>query len=82
MKKIINCIALLLFLPSLTAQNDRAFEVKQVMERVADWQIANHNDLQYRAQNKRLNRGKHHPLDWTNGALYVGMTKWADMAED
>lgn len=82
MKKIINCIALLLFLPSLTAQKNRAFEVKQVMERVADWQIANHNDLQYRAQNKRLNRGKHHPLDWTNGALYVGMTKWADMAED
>ena len=46
MKKIINCIALLLFLPSLTAQKNRAFEVKQVMERVADWQIANHNDLQ------------------------------------
>jgi len=36
MKKIINCIALLLFLPSLTAQKNRAFEVKQVMERVAD----------------------------------------------
>lgn len=82
MKTIIYGIALSFFMPSLIAQNNEALKVKQVMERVADWQIANHDNLQYRAQNKRLNRGKHHPLDWTNGALYVGMSKWAEMADD
>ena len=51
------------------------------MEKVADWQIENHDDLKYRAQNSRLSRGKHHLLDWTNAALYVGMSKWAAMAD-
>lgn len=41
-------------------------DVKNVMKAVADWQI-----------NTPL---KHHPLDWTNGALYAGMAEWASIA--
>ena len=63
---------------ALFAQNDKVTETKNIMEKVADWQIENHDNLKYRAQNKRLSRGKHHLLDWTNGALYVGMSKWAE----
>ena len=73
MSTIIYNIIFLLFFPGLLAQNNRVEEVKQIMEKVADWQINNHDNLEYRAQNKRLSRDKHHPLDWTNGALYVGM---------
>lgn len=44
--------------------------IRDVMNAVADWQI-NHFDLV-----------RHHPLDWTNGALYTGMMEWAKIAED
>lgn len=59
-----------------SAQEIKPAEVKKVMEKVADWQIEHFSDL-YSGRNK-----PHHPLDWTNGALYVGMVKWAAMAED
>ena len=39
--------------------------IKEVMKAVAQWQI-NH-----------FNLVPHHPLDWTNGALYAGMMEWA-----
>ncbi len=42
-------------------------QIKTVMGKVADWQIANPS--------------KHHPADWTHGALYAGMTAWAQMAD-
>jgi len=58
------------------AQNINPSEVKQVMEKVADWQIEHYQGL-YSGHTK-----PHHPLDWTNGALYVGMVKWAAMADD
>lgn len=58
------------------AQEIKPIEVKKVMERVADWQIAHFNEL-YSGYEK-----PHHPLDWTNGALYVGMVKWAAIYED
>ncbi|MEN8124190.1 MAG: glycoside hydrolase family 88 protein [Bacteroidota bacterium] len=44
--------------------------ITEVMGAVADWQIANFNLV------------KHHPLDWTNGALYIGMMEWAKIAPD
>lgn len=44
-------------------------EVKQVMKNVADWQIAHQKAV------------KHHPLDWTNATLYIGMAKWAELAD-
>ncbi len=58
------------------AQEIKPQEVIEVMEEVADWQIEHYEGL-YSGHSK-----PHHPLDWTNGALYVGMVKWAAMAED
>ncbi len=42
--------------------------VKQVMKKVADWQVE--SPL------------RHNLADWTNGAMYVGMVEWAKMADD
>jgi len=58
------------------AQDINPNDVKSVMRKVADWQIKHFQDL-YSGYNE-----PHHPLDWTNGALYVGMVKWAAMADD
>ena len=57
------------------AQEIKPTDVKKVMKKVADWQIAHYRDAYTREK-------PHHPLDWTNGALYVGMVKWAAMAEN
>ncbi|MBU2906322.1 glycoside hydrolase family 88 protein [Arenibacter algicola] len=57
------------------AQDIKPTEVTKVMKKVADWQIDNYQGL-YSGHDK-----PHHPLDWTNGALYVGMVKWAAMAD-
>lgn len=72
---IILC-ALIVTVTSTQAQDIKPSEVKQVMKRVADWQIE-HFDGLYSGHKK-----PHHPLDWTNGALYVGMVKWASMADN
>ncbi|MBI9039902.1 glycoside hydrolase family 88 protein [Lutibacter sp.] len=58
------------------AQEIKAEEVKQLMEKVANWQIEHFSD------SYNENNYDHHPLDWTNGALYVGMEKWAKMSEN
>jgi rhamnogalacturonyl hydrolase YesR len=58
------------------AQEIKPAEVIKVMQKVADWQI-DHYDGLYSGHEK-----PHHPLDWTNGALYVGMVKWAAMADN
>ena len=44
--------------------------VLAIMERVADWQIANQSQV------------THHDLDWTNAALYIGMAELASLAKD
>ena len=80
MKHIITLSSIFIFI-TINAQEIQSDDVKSLMEIVADWQIQNHCNLEYRAQNKRLSRGNHHLLDWTNGALYVGMSKWAAMAD-
>ena len=55
--------------PLTHAQFSKA-ATKEIMKRVADWQIANPG------------QGKEHSdLDWTNAALYVGMLDWAELAE-
>ncbi|MGJ8738950.1 glycoside hydrolase family 88/105 protein [Zobellia laminariae] len=58
------------------SQKIKPKKVKESMQQVADWQIANFDGL-YSDRKK-----PHHPLDWTNAALYVGMAKWASMADD
>ncbi|WP_318345447.1 glycoside hydrolase family 88/105 protein [Flagellimonas baculiformis] len=65
----------LLFSGLSLAQDTKPEEVKSIMKKVADWQIEHFRDA-FTYENP------HHPLDWTNGALYVGMVKWAEMAED
>lgn len=46
------------------------------LQRVADWQIHHIRDS-YSGRNK-----PHHLRDWMNGALYVGMLKWAKISGD
>ncbi len=50
--------------------------VRNEMKRVADWQIQHFRDT-FSGRKK-----PHHIADWTNGALYVGMVKYAAMAKD
>jgi rhamnogalacturonyl hydrolase YesR len=57
------------------AQKIKPEEVKETMIKVADWQIEHYRDVYTRKE-------PHHPLDWTNGALYVGMTQLAAMHEN
>ncbi|MCP4977838.1 MAG: glycoside hydrolase family 88 protein [Maribacter sp.] len=78
MKKAGLLLAFLVFgvVSTSYGQKINPIEVKKVMKQVADWQIAHYSDL-YSGREK-----PHHPLDWTNGALYVGMVKWAAMADD
>ena len=42
-------------------------QIKSVMTKVADWQLANPS--------------KHTTTAWTHGALFAGMTAWAQMAD-
>ena len=52
-------------------------EVKAVMKKVADWQIEHLRD-DYGRERKSDNG-----LDkWTYAAMYIGMEKWASMADD
>lgn len=74
--KIAAVIATAFLCTTTFAQLIKPEEVKKNMKRVADWQIE-HFDDNYSGYNK-----PHHPLDWTNAALYVGMVKWAEMAND
>jgi len=62
------------------SQTPNADEVIKLTEKVANWQIKTFEEQgAYRAlpspkhRKKWNNRNKHHELDWTNGALYVGM---------
>lgn len=59
---------------SETVLNTEAIAEK--LQTVADWQIAHFRDT-YSGRDK-----PHHIRDWTNGALYVGMLKWADISGD
>ncbi|MCH3982568.1 MAG: glycoside hydrolase family 88 protein [Prevotella sp.] len=45
-------------------------QTKNMMRKVADWQIKEYDTHQL-----------HEDLDWTNGALFVGMTDWAELSE-
>ena len=44
-------------------------EVRQTMRRVADWQIAHMKEVTY------------DPLNWVNASFYLGLYKWATVAE-
>lgn len=76
LKTSFSAVLFLLLSNVLLAQTITPLKVKSTMKQVADWQIEHYNDT-YSNKEK-----PHHPLNWTNGALYVGMIKWAEMAED
>lgn len=77
MKKLAAFFTLLILgVSSIVAQDIDPVEVKALMKDVVDWQIEHIGDC-YSGRDV-----PHHPLAWTNGALYVGMLKWADMADD
>ncbi|WP_282035729.1 glycoside hydrolase family 88/105 protein [Saccharicrinis aurantiacus] len=76
MKKLYVLTMLFSIMACLSAQDISPDNIKKDMKRVADWQIEHFGDT-FSGKN-----GPHHPLHWTNGALYVGMVKWADMADD
>lgn len=76
MSKVIYLFLAFLLTTLSQAQEVDATKVKDVMKKVADWQIAHINDL-YSGYKE-----PHHSLDWTKAALYVGMVKWAAMADD
>ena len=74
--KRLSILLLLTYCISSVAQDITPKSVKKEMKRVADWQIEHFRDTY-------SNRDKpHHPLHWANGALYVGMVKWAHIADD
>jgi rhamnogalacturonyl hydrolase YesR len=58
------------------AQSLKTEDVKKEMKRVADWPIEHFDQCYSNPQQP------HHPLAWHNRTLYVGMVKWAAMAED
>ncbi len=76
MRRIIGLFLFVALSIFTNAQTNRPEDVKKAMKRVADWQIEHFKDT-YSGRNE-----PHHPLAWTNGALYVGMVKWAEMADD
>lgn len=76
MRKLILLLMVAIMTASTMAQQPSPEDIKKQMQRVADWQIENFRGTY---SNRKI---PHHPLAWTNGALYVGMVKWASMAED
>ena len=60
-----------MFVMPLSAQQkwDKA-DIKAIMKRVADWQIANPQK-----------GAEHDDLDWTHAVLYMGMVDWAELTE-
>lgn len=72
-KYIVVILSLLSFLNvSVFAAGDVPYtktEIKSLMKKVADWQLAHQKEV------------KHHPMDWTNATLYIGMVKWAELAD-
>jgi rhamnogalacturonyl hydrolase YesR/lysophospholipase L1-like esterase len=56
-----------------------AKDVKSIMQRVADWQLAN-----FEAQVAKGSQwpNSHAYWAWTNGTMYVGMAEWAKLSND
>lgn len=73
--RVISLLAIFTF-STFQAQDIKPNEVKKMMKKAANWQIDHFNEP-YSGRNK-----PHHPLNWTNGALYIGMLKWAAMSDN
>lgn len=69
MKKVFLFLFLSLSLNQIYAQSSDKAAVRQSMRRVADWQIAHMKEVPY------------DPLNWVNATFYLGLSKWAAIAE-
>ena len=67
---IIYSILSVVTLCSYGQSNFNKTEIKSIMKRVADWQIAN-----------PATGAEHDDLNWTYAALYMGMIDWAELTE-
>ncbi|MGJ8691710.1 MAG: glycoside hydrolase family 88/105 protein [Thalassotalea sp.] len=82
MKKIIillSALALIVGMLYFKSSDKNELDANQVassLQSVADWQIKHFRDT-YSGHKE-----PHHIRDWTNGALYVGMHKWAKLSKD
>ncbi len=76
MKTILRIIGLALLglvpfvLHAQTSKSIKKIETKNIMRRVADWQIAN-----------PAQGDEHDDVSWTHAALYMGMLDWAELSE-
>lgn len=71
MKNILFVLSLLCVTFSANAQSGfKRKEVKEIMGRVADWQMAN-----------PPTGNEHDAVSWTNATLYMGMLDWAELKE-
>lgn len=76
------------FLKEKTGQEPlTSHSVKSLTKKVADWQIAHHEEQgKYRAIPRNppdwANRNRYHDLEWHHGALYAGMDQWREIADD
>lgn len=73
MKKILFILMLSMMMGQLNAKSNLPFtrqETKNIMRKVADWQIA---DLQVHQ--------RYDDLNWTHATLYRGMIDWAELSE-
>ena len=69
--KLLGTLAALLLPVAIWAANPFGkAETKNIMRKVADWQIA-HPNTEY----------EHDDVSWTNAALYMGMLDWAELTE-
>ena len=71
MKRTLIYVCLLFSAFSAWGRNDNlGKETKEIMKRVADWQIDHPNSGAVKDE-----------LDWTRAPLYMGMVDWAEIAE-
>ncbi|MBK1789939.1 glycoside hydrolase family 88/105 protein [Persicirhabdus sediminis] len=77
MKKMKNLLlgACLMMTSSASATDFQPAEIKQKMASVADWQMQNMDNIPVKFKRHRQLRS------WVNGAFFVGMVKWAELAE-
>lgn len=71
MKKVL--MLLVLFAGCQMAWAEQTFnkaDLRQTMRRVADWQIAH------------IGASPHGELNWVNATFYLGLTRWAEIAEE
>lgn len=69
--KRICCLAVTLATVTPIFAGNNKNDIKEIADRVADWQIANFKNVTYTGKKRAT-------LDWANGALFRGMVEWSE----